>query len=257
VKLKSTAKGLAYGMADLCTARRGIRRTIGGRHVRFPARWSRYYPADYEPETFAFLEAHCQPGQTVMDIGAHLGLFTVTMAQLVGPSGRVLSFEPTTSIQPILEQVVRINGVARTVELRREAVSDSAGVAHFYETGHFGSNACSLVRTARSRRVVEVPTISIDELVRSREMTVHCLKIDVEGAEVAVLRGALETMGRCRPAISLAVHPAAIGEMGSSLEELWRLVQDAGMASLSQSQPVDRAWFVGQTDLFDVHLLPR
>src|SRR5438874_223792 len=82
----------------------------------------------------------CRPGQTVFDVGAHLGLFSVVMARLVGPTGRVVSFEPTPSIRRILERTVRLNDCGLVVEVRAEAVSEATGITEFHDTGEPGSN---------------------------------------------------------------------------------------------------------------------
>src|SRR5438552_1491680 len=93
--LKSFSKDGAYALLDLCTGYRGIGQRIGGEVFRFPAKWSRYYEAGYEAPTFQFLKEHCRPGSTALDLGAHLGLFTMLMARRVGPAGKVYAFEPT------------------------------------------------------------------------------------------------------------------------------------------------------------------
>ena len=84
--MKPLIKTVSYKALDLVMGGRGVRRLIGGEPFRFRARWSRYYSADYEPATFGFLREHCRPGDTVLDIGAHIGLFTVFLSRLVGPS---------------------------------------------------------------------------------------------------------------------------------------------------------------------------
>src|SRR4051794_23344965 len=140
-------KKFVYCAVDLCLAGRGVNRRIGGESVRFPVRWCRWYAADYEPGTFSFLRAHCGRGDTAMDLGAHLGLFTVVMARLVGPNGRVFSFEPTPQTRAVLEKTVRLNGCDTIVEVHGEAVAGATGTSVFYDTGDVVSNANSLVHT--------------------------------------------------------------------------------------------------------------
>ena len=91
---KRQAKAVAYGALELATARRGVPRTIDGQPIRFPARWSRYYPRTYDPRKTQFLLQHCRSGDTVVDLGAHIGLYTVLMSRAVGPSGNVIALEP-------------------------------------------------------------------------------------------------------------------------------------------------------------------
>ena len=173
---RQVIKDLVYGAIDLCTARRGVNRMIGGESVRFPVRWCRWYATDYEPGTFAFLRAHCGRGDTVIDLGAHLGVFTVVMARLVGPNGHVFSFEPTPQTRRVLEETVRLNGCDTIVEVHGEAVAGATGTAVFYDTGDIVSNANSLVHTGRSREGLEVPTIRLDDFVAQQDL--RCLPQD-------------------------------------------------------------------------------
>jgi FkbM family methyltransferase len=248
------AKSLSYRALDFATCGRGVRRVIGGETVRWPARWSRYYAADYEPGTFGFLRAWCRPGDTVLDVGAHIGLFTVFMSRLVGPAGRVLSFEPTPCTCGVLRETVRINFCESNVEVHQAAVSKGSGRGILFDTGDVLSNANSLVPTRRSQCEISVATVSIDEVVPRGE-EVRLLKIDVEGAELDVLRGAGRTFATSPPAVHLGLHPPQIRQAGGTLEEIWDLLRDHRMAVFHNHEPVDKPWFCDRDDLFEVQAL--
>ena len=187
--MKETIKNIVYGALDAVTAERGVARRIGGETVRFPARYSRYYEATYEPELFKFLRRRLRAGDVFFDCGAHIGLFTVVASRLVGADGRVFSFEPTPATREVLEKVVALND-CRNVEVRPEAVSRTTGTAVFFDTGGECSNANSLVKLNRHQDGgLTVPTVSIDEFARSRKLEINCIKIDVEGAEFDLLVG--------------------------------------------------------------------
>jgi FkbM family methyltransferase len=250
-------KEAVYKALDAVTLGRGVPRTIGGESIRFPAKWSRYYEADYEPETFRFFHDHLKPGDTVLDIGGHIGLFAVVTARLVGSEGRVFSFEPTPFTRNVLQEVVDLNDCSDLVEVRPEAVSSKSGETTFFDTGNEISNANSLVKTDRSKVEIKVPLISVDDLVRSRGLSVNCLKIDVEGAELDVLAGARDTITRQRPVARLGLHPSFIEQNGQSLAEIWQLLSEYDMNVIFEGSPVTSEWFTSQTELFDVNLLPR
>jgi FkbM family methyltransferase len=252
----SLVKDLAYKTLDAVTHGNGISRAIGGELVRFPAKWSRYYEADYEPETFEFFRHHLRPDDTVLDIGGHIGLFAVVTAKLVGPFGKVFSFEPTPFTRKVLQEVVDMNDCSSTVEVRPEAVSSARGKTMFYDTGNEISNANSLVKTEHSKSEIPVDLISVDEFVRERNLVVRCIKIDVEGAELSVLQGARETFASQRPVARLGLHPTFITQNGQSLPQIWDTVGQIGMRIEFDGEAVDRDWFCSQTDLFDVNLLP-
>jgi FkbM family methyltransferase len=219
-------------------------------------RWSRYYESGYEPATFEFLRANCRPGATALDIGAHLGLFSVVLGRLAGPAGKVFSFEPTPFTRSALETTIRLNGLVDRVEVRAEAVARKTGTALFHDTGNVVSNANSLVATSRSSAGIEVPTISIDEFSESRGLKVDLLKIDVEGAECAVLQGARQVITGCRPAVNLALHPHSIRAANDSLEEIWELLAEYRMHVTYGGVNVHKKSFCARDDLFDVQLVP-
>ncbi len=223
-------KTLVYGAAEMATAGRGIKRVIGGECIRFPVRWAHYYDADYEPSTFKFLRQHCRIGNTVLDIGAHIGLFSVLMARSVGPTGQVFSFEPTPLTKEVLQKTVEMNGCGPVVEVRAEAVAKVSGQAMFFDTGHLGSNANSLVQGEEHVGMRPTETIAIDDFVASRDLQVNCLKIDVEGAELDVLLGAQQTFDVHRPALSLALHPKAIQQARATLDDIWEVLQDSRLS---------------------------
>jgi len=249
-------KNLTYRALDAVAFGRGIARQIGGETIRFPAKWSRYYETEYEPETFEFFRANLESGDTVLDIGGHIGLFAVVTARLVGCEGKIFSFEPTPFTRSVLQQVVDLNGVGDVVEVRAEAVSATRGETVFYDTGDEVSNANSLVRTERSKAEIRVPTISVDAFVAERGLTVSCIKIDVEGAELDVLVGAERTFREQRPVARLGLHPKFIEQNGQSLDEIWERLASYRLDVIFDGVRMDRDRFVSQSDLFDVNLIP-
>jgi FkbM family methyltransferase len=250
-------KNLAYGIVDVLTVGRGVPRRIGGETIRFPPRLCRYYEAEYEPGTFRFLRQVLRPGDAALDVGAHIGLFTVVMARLVGPAGRVFSFEPTPTTRRVLERTVRLNRCSDRVEVRAEAVTRVSGRADFFDTGDVASNSNSLVASGRHRRQFSVDAVAVDEFLSARKLSVGFLKIDVEGAELDALRGAEQTLRRDRPAVALALHPDGVRRSGGSLHEIWRLLVDHRLAVTRFGAKVVESWFCRQQELFDVQCIPK
>ena len=82
------------------------------------------------------------------------------------------------------------------------------------------------------------------------------MKIDVEGAELDVLRGAGRTFASSRPAVQLGLHPQQIREAGGTLDEIWDLLRDYNMRLFHNHKLVDKPWFRDHDDLFDVQALP-
>jgi FkbM family methyltransferase len=249
-------KETAYKVLEAATRGKGVARNIGGETVRFPARWSRYYEADYEPETISFFHEHLKPGDTVLDIGGHIGLFAIVAAQLVGDAGKVFTFEPTPFTRTVLEEVVKINDCREIIEVRGEAVSSDDGTAVFFDTGDTLSNANSLVRGDRRQHEIPVTMVSIDTFVNERGLEIDCIKIDVEGAELNVLRGAHETFERFRPPTRLGLHPQQLSQNHQCLRDVWTEIQSLRAHAVFDGNRVDEEWFCSQAQLFDVNLVP-
>ena len=250
-------KEATYKSFDLLTSGRGIKRTIGGSELRLPVRLSRFYSTDYEPETVVYLNQTLKPGDRFFDIGAHIGLFTVLGARLVRPEGQVISFEPTPVTRSALAEVVKLNKCTDVVSIRSEAVSRARGKAQFFDTGEAISVTNSLVRNETTSGRTEVDTISVDEFVGESDILPDCMKIDVEGAELDVLTGAINVLTSKRPKVRLSLHPPFHEDSSRTLGEIWNFlkdvqyeIDDVGVAKF------DRNWFCSQPDFFDVNLAP-
>jgi FkbM family methyltransferase len=155
--------------------------------------------------TQAFLKV-VRHGHVVFDIGANIGYYSLLAAKQVGPSGRVLAFEPLARNIAYLHRHLELNDV-RNVTVIPMACSDRTSVALFVA----GSN-CATGRLADSTmRPVDgqaeyVATVSVDQIVRESGLVPNVLKIDVEGAERKVLSGAVHTLSTARPVVLLSVH---------------------------------------------------
>jgi FkbM family methyltransferase len=161
----------------------------------------------YEPETTALLEERLGPGQCFIDGGANNGLYSVLAARRVGPSGRVLGFEPNPSAFRRLVHNVQVNGFADRVRAMPQALGASAGAARLF-LSETEDGLSSLVRP--SERAIVVPAVTLDASVG--DARVDLVKIDVEGAELPALRGMERTIAR-NPDIGLVVewHPKYAG----------------------------------------------
>jgi FkbM family methyltransferase len=153
----------------------------------------------YEGEQTRLFEQHVRPGATVLDVGAHVGYYTVLSAVLAGPSGRVHAFEPNPKNAEFLRRHVRINRLG-TVRVEQAAVSDHEGTARFdfgtgSGTGHLADAGA-----------LEVRMLRLDDYCAQHALAPAAIKIDVEGAEMAVLAGAFDTLARHHPTIFLSTH---------------------------------------------------
>jgi FkbM family methyltransferase len=139
-------------------------------------------------------------GDVVFDVGAHVGFYTLLASSRVGRRGRVFAFEPFRPNLYFLREHLRLNG-ASNVTVVESAVSETSGVVRFAE----GRNTSTAHIAAEG--TLQVETVSLDEVfVSQRLSSVAVVKIDVEGAEALVLRGARRLLASQHPAIFLATH---------------------------------------------------
>jgi FkbM family methyltransferase len=187
----------------------------------------------YEPEERSWLLEQTKPGDVVVDLGANIGFFTVLLARRVGPHGRVLAYEPLGSNADLIARSVEENHLAEVVTLRRVAVGDRAcdlDLAAVPEDRASNSGGAFLLapgaQAPPGHRTTRVPVVALDQ----EEMPgrVALLKIDVEGAEPQVLRGARRLLERDRPRVLAEVNPNALRRAGVGPSDAIAFMQDLG-----------------------------
>src|SRR5271163_203538 len=153
---------------------------------------------EFEPGEIAFVTRLLKPGMTVLDIGAHHGLYTLLASKRVGPRGKVFSFEKSTRERTALLQHLRINHCANVV-VEPFAVGDTNGNLNLcalsdLPNGHNGS-ANLAADVPVTLKPAPVPVVKLDDwLVTKRINEVDCIKLDLEGGELEVLEGASHLM---------------------------------------------------------------
>ena len=188
---------------------------------------------EYEPETVAWLRRTLTPGDTFLDIGGHVGLVAMEGAELVGPAGRVITVEPIPANQRVIVRHAEANGLAARITLVAAACTAEHGgqVELIYDDSHenwSGATVAEHVHLKGTESRVGVPTVSVDGLLAESSAHPRGIKIDVEGAELQVIRGATRTLAEVRPAVWLAFHPHAFPDPKAATEELFALFTAAG-----------------------------
>jgi FkbM family methyltransferase len=181
----------------------------------------------YEPEVTAFLQREVRRGDRAIDLGANIGYFTLLLAKLVGPEGHVIAFEPDSENFALLEQNVRANDF-ENVDLRRQAVADRSGTTLLYRNP-VNPGDHRLVGDSRMERE-EVEVVRLDDAAEKEFGRLGWIKMDVQGAELAALRGMHGLIASC-PELRIVseIFPRALADFGDDPAELSSLI-DAGFA---------------------------
>jgi FkbM family methyltransferase len=191
-------------------------------------------PSPSEAKMIRNLSSNCA---LFMDIGANVGVWTVALAA-AHPKVHVYCFEPTPDIFRVLRNNVALNRLRNVTEAQL-AVSDSAGVLPFQMTAENTSYLNRLTPSKESAedlhrgrftsaRTIEVKSIRLDDFCKDRRIDrIGFLKIDVEGAEVSVLRGAEYLLqNRAIELIFIEVEPDNLREMGESIDNLANIMKN-------------------------------
>jgi len=152
----------------------------------------------WEPGVTRLIETVLEPGMTVVDVGAHIGYFSLLAARQVGPTGRVYAFEPAPENYGLLVRNIALNGYQHIVPVRK-AVSDHEGVDTFFLHPDSVAHSLQAQTFGRVQATMEVDTTTLDRFFAAQGwLPVHLVKLDAEGAEPAVLDGMAELVARNR-----------------------------------------------------------
>jgi FkbM family methyltransferase len=192
----------------------------------------------YESETAQLLLSTLRPGDTFIDVGAHIGYFTVLAALLVGASGHVVSFEPDyRNFEHLVAHLQ--NNALTNVRPFTWLVGESSGPTDLYlnadnDGGHavwdVGAHPFNTLSKASVRRQPTYQT-SLDDAPIGASARLRMLKVDTEGNELAVVRGARRVLSAADPLVILEVNGFGLAQNGTSEQELRAYMAELGFDS--------------------------
>src|SRR5580704_4473606 len=185
-----------------------------------------YYLGYSEPETARFVRQFLKPGMAFWDVGAHLGEYSLLASRLVGPSGHVEAFEPQSDTFAWLTANIRANYLAN-ITPHESAVADTSQARRFTVVKEPSLSHLAVGESTG----VSVSTTTLDDVMSTSGRTPHMVKVDVEGAEMLVLRGAREVLGLpvgAAPVWLMEYSPENCTRFGYSANDLLALFLDKG-----------------------------
>lgn len=224
-------RALALPLLRLCDWRMSIKNPYAGARfnlLSYTHKGYWFYGRSREAATMQRFKRLIRPGDTVFEVGGHIGFVAQFFAKQTGRSGTVHVFEPGTQNKPFLRQNIRQFNNCVHIDA---AVSDRDGKATFYEEnlGGFmnsldqgfaqGSDLAASQRAAMHIKERSVLTVTLDNYALRHGCAPDILKIDVEGAELAVLRGAAKSLTQVR---------AVMVEVARDKQAVFTLLTEAG-----------------------------
>ena len=153
----------------------------------------------FEKAELAFMRRHIPSASTVIDVGANVGLFSVTFGYAVGSAGQVLAFEPLVSNMERLRENIALNGLMN-VKIYGSALGESEGEATLHLADDPAFTSTTTVTGRHTGVNVKVPVTRLDTVWQSLSCpAIAAIKLDVEGGELAVLKGGESLLKTCRP----------------------------------------------------------
>lgn len=264
--LAETRHQLALSLKRLIYGRRGepyrierhtLRYLPGTRPVRLRYIHSQNGVTRYDALQVQLFTTSLVEGDTAIDIGAHCGQYSILMAAMCGQTGQVVAFEPDPYAREKLLQNLSLNPSIKPPVVEAYAISDVAGKALLYSRG--ANSQSSLVRSGvefsstEKAEQIEVTLMSLDSYLLEKNLPEpRWVKIDAEGAEIRILKGAKRLLAS-NAGIVCELHPYAWLEFGNTLSEL----KDMVAASGRRIRYLDQDSEIGEAVEYGIVLLER
>jgi FkbM family methyltransferase len=193
-------------------------------HMQQQLFWYGYY----EPAVVSVLEKNVQPDWVILDIGAHIGYFTLLAAKLA-PQGKVFAFEPVNGLFQKLEHHLKDNNLQNVTAINA-AVSAIESTTTIYVSDDENTGMSSLQQPENfSGKTESIKTISIDSWFQQDRL--NLVKIDVEGNELNVLKGMRQTIEKYKPALIIEVNPATLAYFKLTPADIFNYMQGLGYSN--------------------------
>jgi FkbM family methyltransferase len=209
----------------------GIRWSSAG----FPDLLTRHmlFEGMYQQDVLLALQNFVHAGDCVIDVGGHHGLMAVVAGKAAGPGGLVVSFEPNPEARRIFLTNCTINNLGN-IRLEPLAVSDAVGVAKFYvQKGAVSWNSSFFADFSSQHgrdnvEQIDVPVTTLDSYAAQHGLKPAFIKIDAEGSEFLILRGAMQTIQKHKPLVSMEFNPDSAKAANTTIEEAQNVLKNVG-----------------------------
>jgi FkbM family methyltransferase len=176
---------------------------------------SLFFSGSFEPKAEQTIGRHLGPGMTAIDVGANVGYHTLRMARATGPGGQVIAIEPAPRALARLRRNLALNAFAN-VEVVAAALDE-----HDLESAELRLQWSFPLSGLGGAEMARVRVARLDTLVHERRLKrVDLVKIDVDGLEARVLRGAVDTLREYHPVLFFEINPSIVDANGDSIDEM-------------------------------------
>ncbi len=178
-----------------------------------PVSNSLYFYSKHEPFEISLFQKLIKEGDVVVDVGAHIGYYTLIASGLVGKTGRVFSFEPDPNNLLRLQQCVTANKLSNVVIVNRAVSNENKGDNRMFMINH-------------KEKCIQVESITLDKYFAKSKLPIDFIKMDIQGAEVKALQGMSDILRKNQDIILiLEFWPYGYSHTGNNAKELLDLLE--------------------------------
>ena len=225
---------------NILTFKKGIRVNIGGQGVFrmspqfYFSNWENF--GEGHNSGFLYCLEQAEKKKIVLDIGAHIGLYSMPLSRRIALEGKVYSFEPSSINRAYLKQHLKLNNI-NNVEVQACLVGrENLDAVDFYEDQNQVNPMGGLILMDNIKNnavVVSKRMVTLDQFCKDMKIKPDLIKVDIEGAEIDLLWGGIEIIKRSHPTIVLSLHPNHIRQMGLTLDSLTDYLQEVDYKCLT------------------------
>jgi len=189
---------------------------------------------EWEPQVWRGISTHLREGAVFIDVGAHIGFYSLKAARIVGPSGRVVAIEPNPETRRLLARNVPASAANVTIQPFACCARDGEVTLHAGPATHTTHASLARANTdepagPETSHHFAVEGRRVDRIVGELGwIRIDVIKIDVEGAELLALQGAGQTLARFQPVVIVEIVAATLAAMEASAGQLHALLWQAG-----------------------------
>ena len=183
----------------------------------------------YEPNQTKIVKKYVHEGDVVIDVGAHVGYYTLLMAQLVGKNGKVYSFEPDPVNFELLKKSVEINGFENVILIQKAVSNTTEKIKLFLGDNDSAINRIYDAKLGDAKKSIDVESITIDEYFKENDKLFNFIKIDSEGSEAKIINGMEKFLTKNRKLIMMTeFFPFLIKKSGDEPKQYLKSLENSG-----------------------------
>lgn len=218
------AKSVVYGAhgEPYRFAGQTLRFVPGTRPIRLKYANSPNVVNRHDASSILWMEQHLREGDTAIDVGACYGVYSLLMAAKCNASGQVIAFEPDPYARVVLRRNIALNPQIKVPTVEEAACAECDDTEIFFVNR--GNSRSCLVRAGSDSERLNVRLINLDKYIAEHHLMPRFIKIDAEGAEIRILKGATRLL-LSNAEILCELHPFAWKDFGNSFDELRSLLR--------------------------------